>query len=144
MKRFTAFLAILPIAGTVLAGYLFYQPSALLSQVQAQTSEEQALKAFAAIQPLDVHLHVFKTDQKFPVLFERLNLKLMNILVVEDALSYRKQLEPQITEAIALARSSRGHIALCTTFDRYNFRWWRKVSGKTPFTESLVCNSRVG
>jgi hypothetical protein len=54
-------------------------------------------------------------------MLERLNLKLLNILVMDDTLSYRKQLQPQIDDAQALVRSSRGHVALCTTFDPYNF-----------------------
>lgn len=41
--------------------------------------------------------------------------------MVDDTLSYRKQLEPQVTDALALVRSSHGHIALCTTFDPYKF-----------------------
>src|SRR5271165_3270190 len=99
--------------------------------VQGQTSasapakpadnEEGALRAFAAIHPIDVHVHVFKTDPAFQKMLEGLNVKLLNILVMDDTLSYRKQLQPQIDDAQALARSSRGHIALCTTFDPYKF-----------------------
>ncbi len=100
----------------------------LSSTAQAPTSasapaepadEESALRALAAIQPIDVHVHVFKTDLAFQKMLERLNLKLLNILVMDDKLSYRKQLPPQIDDALALVRSSRGHIALCTTFDPY-------------------------
>jgi len=102
----------------------------LSSTAQAPTSasapaksgdEESALRSFAAIQPIDVHVHVFKTDPAFQKMLERLNLKLLNILVMDDTLSYRKQLQPQIDDAQALVRSSRGHVALCTTFDPYNF-----------------------
>jgi len=87
----------------------------------AQTSPEQALKAFAALHPIDVHVHVFKTDPAFQSLLEKLNLTLLNILVMDDTLSYRKQLAPQVSDARELARSSRGHVALCTTFDAYKF-----------------------
>jgi predicted TIM-barrel fold metal-dependent hydrolase len=54
-------------------------------------------------------------------MLERLNLKLLNILVMDDTLSYRKQLQPQLDNALDLVRSSHGHIALCTTFDPYKF-----------------------
>ncbi len=83
--------------------------------------DEGALHAFAAIHPIDVHVHVFRTDPAFQKMLERLNLKLLNILVMDDTLPYRKQLQPQIEDALALMRSSRGHIALCTTFDPYKF-----------------------
>jgi hypothetical protein len=86
-----------------------------------QTSTEQALKSLAALQPVDVHVHVFKTDPAFQALLEQLNLTLLNILVVDDTLSYRRQLAPQVSDALALVRSSRGHVALCTTFDPYKF-----------------------
>jgi len=103
---------------------------ALSSAAQAPTSgsapakpvdEESALHAFAAIHPIDVHVHVFKTDPAFQKMLERLNLKLLNILVMDDTLSYRKQLQPQIDDVQALVGSSRGHVALCTTFDPYKF-----------------------
>lgn len=117
--RFVLVLAIMA-AGVLFAGY-FSSHSAAVAQPQPQSSTEQALKAFAAMRPIDVHVHVFKTDPQFQALLERLNLKLLNILVVDDTLSYRKQLEPQIKDALALVRSSDGHIALCTTFDPYKF-----------------------
>jgi hypothetical protein len=82
-------------------------------------NEETALRAFAAIHPIDVHVHVFKTDPTFQKMLERLDLKLLNILVMDDTLSYRKQLQPQIDDAEALVKSSGGHVALCTTFDLY-------------------------
>lgn len=82
---------------------------------------EQALNAFSAIQPIDVHVHVFKTDPAFQAMLEKLQLKLLNILVVDDTQPYRKQLAPQVDVALELARSSRGHIAWCTTFDPYKF-----------------------
>ncbi len=83
--------------------------------------DDEALKAFAAMHPIDVHVHVFKTDPAFQAMLERLNLKLMNILVMDDTLSYRKQLQPQVDDALKLMRSSRGHVAFCTTFDPYQF-----------------------
>ncbi|HZQ69331.1 MAG TPA: amidohydrolase family protein [Terriglobales bacterium] len=86
-----------------------------------RNDDQEALKAFAALHPIDVHVHVFKTDPAFQALLERLNLKLMNILVMDDTLPYRKQLQPQIDDALALMRSGKGHIALCTTFDPYKF-----------------------
>jgi predicted TIM-barrel fold metal-dependent hydrolase len=45
----------------------------------------------------------------------------MNILVSDDTLPYRKQLQPQIDDALKLMRSSQGHVAFCTTFDPYKF-----------------------
>lgn len=88
----------------------------------ANLSTAEALKSFAAMQPIDVHVHVFKTDPAFQSLLERLHLKLLNILVMDDTLSYRKELKPQVADALDLVRSSHGHVALCTTFDPYRFQ----------------------
>jgi predicted TIM-barrel fold metal-dependent hydrolase len=87
----------------------------------AATSSEHALASLAALLPIDAHVHVFKTDPKFQEMLERLHLTLLNILVMDDTLPYRKQLQPQVTDALALMHSSRGHVAFCTTFDPYKF-----------------------
>jgi predicted TIM-barrel fold metal-dependent hydrolase len=85
------------------------------------SSDEQALKSLSALQPIDVHVHVFKTDSAFQAMLEKHNLTLINILVMDDTLSYRKELQPQIDDAWKLVRSSKGHVAMCTTFDAYKF-----------------------
>jgi len=103
---------------------------ALCSTAQAPSStstrakpadDEAALRAFSAIHPIDVHVHVFKTDPAFQKMLEQLNLKLMDILVMDDSNPHRKQLQGQIDDAQALVRSSHNHVALCTTFDPYKF-----------------------
>jgi predicted TIM-barrel fold metal-dependent hydrolase len=96
-------------------------PTKAKTQPQKENKEEQVLRAFAALHPIDVHVHVFKTDPAFQGMLERLNLKLMNILVMDDTLPYRKELAPQIRDALALMHSSHGHVAFCTTFDPYKF-----------------------
>ncbi|MGO9084800.1 MAG: amidohydrolase family protein [Candidatus Sulfotelmatobacter sp.] len=84
-------------------------------------ADEKALQSFAAIHPIDVHVHIFKTDPAFQAMLERLNLKLLDILVMDDTYPARKQLQGQVDDALALVRSSRGHVVLCTTFDPYKF-----------------------
>lgn len=93
--------------------------------------DEASLHSFASIRPIDVHVHVFKAEPAFQNMLERLNLKLMNILVMDDTDPHRKQLQPQIDDALALVRSSRGHIALCTTFDPYKL-------GSTSFSTDAI------
>ena len=91
------------------------------ASAQASRGDERVLKSFADVHPIDVHVHVFKTDPAFQAMLEKLNLKLLDILVMDDTLPYRKELQPQIDDALKLMRSSRGHVALCTTFDPYKF-----------------------
>src|SRR5579862_1910169 len=105
----------------IILGGAFLRPTQAESQAQKGKEEEQVLRAFAAEHPIDVHVHVFKIDPAFQGMLEHLNLKLMNILVMDDTLPYRKELEPQVKDALALMHSSHGHIAFCTTFDPYKF-----------------------
>lgn len=85
------------------------------------TSEEKALKAFAALHPIDAHVHVFKTAPEFQAMLEQEQLTLLNVLVVDDTWAPRNQLQPQIDDAWKLVHSSHGHVLLCTTFDGYKF-----------------------
>lgn len=117
MRARTAFFFTL-IIGVALCGWYASQPCVNAAE---PTGNEQALKSFAAFRPIDAHVHVFKTDAAFQSMLERWNLTLLNILVVDDTLSYRKELKPQVDDALSLVRSSHGHIALCTTFDPYRF-----------------------
>jgi predicted TIM-barrel fold metal-dependent hydrolase len=103
-----------------LVATVFFSP-ANEARPRQQISPEEALTEFSAMQPIDVHVHVFKTDPAFQSMLERLHLKLLNILVMDDTLSYRKRLEPQIADSLALVQSSNGHVAWCTTFDPYKF-----------------------
>ncbi len=117
-------------AARTIARVLLGLSIALSSAAQAPTSasaaakssdDEVALRGFAAIHPIDGHVHVFKTDPAFQKMLERLNLKLMDILVMDDSNPHRKDLQRQIDDAQALVRSSGGHVSLCTTFDPYKF-----------------------
>ena len=119
MKSRVSIFLLQAMIGLLLAILLF--ASAANTQPRPKTSAEQALTAFAAMQPIDVHVHVFKTAPAFQSMLERLHLKLLNILVMDDTLPYRKQIEPQIADSLALVQSSKGHVAWCTTFDPYKF-----------------------
>jgi predicted TIM-barrel fold metal-dependent hydrolase len=112
---------LLTIAMTIATAILCAAQTTSAPSSPGKTEEEKALQSFADLHPIDVHVHVFKTDPTFQKMLEQLNLKLLNILVMDDTLSYRRVLQPQINDALALVKSSRGHVALCTTFDPYKF-----------------------
>ncbi len=112
--------ALLTVAAASIFSYLSNRSRAETLPV-AQTAAEQALKGFAQVKPIDVHTHVFKTDQTFQAFLNRMHLTVLDILVVDDTAAYAKQLEPQHTDALAVVRASRGRVAFCTTFDPYKF-----------------------
>jgi len=84
-----------------------------------QSADEKALKSFAAIHPIDVHVHIFKADPPFQSMLERLDLKVLDILVMDDTNKARKGLQQQVDDALAMVSASHGRVALCTTFDPY-------------------------
>ena len=108
-----------------------FAQSATPSSSAAAEANTKALESFAAIHPIDVHVHIFKTDAAFQGMLERLNLKVLDILVMDDTNPSRKQLQQQVDDAFALVRSSRGHVALCTTFDPY------KVAGPSFAADAI-------
>lgn len=102
-----------------------------LDAAPARTGEDIALRGFAALHPIDAHVHVFRTGQEFQEMLEQEHLTVLNILVVDDTWPPRNHLQPQIDDAWKLVRSSKGHVFLCTTFDGYKFNF-------LTFTEDSV------
>jgi predicted TIM-barrel fold metal-dependent hydrolase len=100
--------------------------ASLLAAQQASkpgaASENAALRAFAEIQPIDAHIHIYKDDPALSALIERLNLRAVNICVMDDRDPYFKELEPQRTGVLKVRQSTRGRAAFCTTFSPYNFQ----------------------
>jgi predicted TIM-barrel fold metal-dependent hydrolase len=82
---------------------------------------EGALRAFAALRPIDTHAHVFKHDPSVVAFLERQHLTLLNILVVDGTEPYARSLEPQRHDALAAIQGSARHMVFCTTFDPYKF-----------------------
>jgi len=102
---------------------LLISATAVLSTrtVAQKLNDDEALRSFAALHPIDAHVHVFKTSPALQHFLEAENLTLLDILVVDDTLPYRKELQPQIYDSLNLVSSSRGHVFLCTTFDPFKF-----------------------
>jgi predicted TIM-barrel fold metal-dependent hydrolase len=109
------------IAATIVAGGKV--SSALLGAQKsgAANDESELLKGFAEIQPIDVHTHIYKDDPELNALIERLNLRTVNIAVIDDRDPDYKGLEPQRTEILKVRKSTRGRAAFCTTFSPYPF-----------------------
>lgn len=117
--RFLRF--VLPLALVAMAVLSAAQTTGSSPAAAKTTDDAQALKSLAALHPIDTHVHVFKSDPAFQQMLEELNLKLLDILVMDDSQPARKQLQQQVDGALALVKGSSGHVALCTTFDPYKF-----------------------
>ena len=79
------------------------------------------LQAFAELNPIDAHAHVFKDDPALIALLKQMKLYILDICVIDDRDPLFKGLEPQRSQVLSVVRSSSGHAALCTTISPYDF-----------------------
>jgi len=92
------------------------------SQPLAPAEPPSLLKSFAAIQPIDAHIHIYKTDSpELSALIDQLNLRAVNICVIDDRDPDFKALEPQRSQVLQVRANTHGRAAFATTFDPYTF-----------------------
>ena len=113
-----SFAAFAVFAGAMLLGLLRVSSGA---EAKAAASADADLKAFAAVGPIDAHAHFYKDDPALGALFERLNLRILNICVIDNRDPDYGGLEPQRTDVLKLRRTTHGRAVFCTTFSPYEF-----------------------
>jgi predicted TIM-barrel fold metal-dependent hydrolase len=79
------------------------------------------LHAFAELKPIDTHAHAVKPDPGFYDFLQKLDLHLLDIVVANRQDPTFPDLESKISATKAFVKGSRGHAALCTTFDPFKF-----------------------
>ena len=109
----------LALAGFALA--VAEQPRSVNPVPLEKTHLSPELQGLAAVDPVDTHTHVAKGDPAFYAMLERLHMRILDILVVDDHDAYRKNLKQQLADAEKVVRESRGEVFLCTTFDPFQF-----------------------
>jgi predicted TIM-barrel fold metal-dependent hydrolase len=118
------FLALL-VAGLAAAGFQMGRTLAA-PQFAAAASEplpaaSDELQAFAAMEPIDTHVHAFQTDPAFADLMAHLQLHVLDICVADTHGIYSK-LATELARAKDFVAASRGHARLCVTFDPFTFQ----------------------
>jgi hypothetical protein len=91
------------------------------AQSQSPWLSPARLTEFASLDPIDAHTHISQTGPAFVGMLERLHLRVLDILYVDDTDPYRSSTEPQKQDALRFMASSPGHAQLCTTFDPFQF-----------------------
>ncbi|MGB9335438.1 MAG: amidohydrolase family protein [Candidatus Acidiferrales bacterium] len=79
------------------------------------------LEAFAAMEPVDTHVHVFRSDPDFTNLLARLHLHLLDICVADRHRIYA-DLATELARANGFVHGSQGHAKLCVTFNPFDFQ----------------------
>jgi predicted TIM-barrel fold metal-dependent hydrolase/DNA-directed RNA polymerase subunit H (RpoH/RPB5) len=92
-----------------------------VSEAQPARPPTGDLANFAALAPIDAHFHLYKDDPAFGELMRRLNLRILDILVIDDRDPYAKGMEPQRGDVLKVVHSTGGRAVLCTTFSPYEF-----------------------
>ena len=92
-------------------------------QSEAQPARPPAgdLANFTALAPIDAHAHLYKDDPAFGELMRRLNLRILDILLIDDRDPYFKAMEPQRGDVLKVGHTTGGRAVLCTTFSPYQF-----------------------
>ena len=122
MKTFRCIFVTVAITTTIGAGVKLSSVRLAAQAAQpAASAENELLKAFSEIRPIDVHTHIYKDDPELSALIEHLNLRTVNICVIDDRDPDYKGLEPQRTEVLKVRQSTLGRATFATTFDPYGF-----------------------
>ena len=79
------------------------------------------LTGFSALAPIDVHAHVFKNDPAFAAMLRRLNLRILDVCVVDKHDRGYEEAPPQNRTAREIMHSTSGRAAWCSTFDPQDF-----------------------
>ena len=79
------------------------------------------LKQFSTLNPIDAHTHIFLSDPAFYATLKKLNIHILTILVIDDTNPMRSNLFINDNKAWQVVHAGNGRVALCTTFDPYQF-----------------------
>lgn len=81
----------------------------------------QELPQFAALDPIDTHTHAFQNAPELYAMLKRLNLHTLDITLVDNFSPDLKDLATTRKEAWAVVHHSDGYIAMCSTFDPFQY-----------------------
>jgi predicted TIM-barrel fold metal-dependent hydrolase len=95
-------------------------PSSAAKPVIRGPFTDQELTRFTALVPIDTHAHIYQNAPAFFAMMQRLDLHVLDILVVTTP--GQKDLDMQRQRAWKFVRASDGHAALCSSFDPFLFK----------------------
>jgi predicted TIM-barrel fold metal-dependent hydrolase len=79
------------------------------------------LRAFAAMEPIDAHVHAFRSDPDFTAMLNRLRLHVLDIEVADSQGIYG-DLNTEMARAQSFVQGSEDHASLCVTFSPFEFQ----------------------
>jgi predicted TIM-barrel fold metal-dependent hydrolase len=96
-------------------------PSTVMVKAVNGPFTDRELREFTALDPIDTHTHVFRSNPAFYAMLNRLNIHIIDILVVDDQAQspITKDLSTESKAAWKFVHGSDGRAVLCTSFDPY-------------------------
>ena len=86
-----------------------------------QTGRAAPPPAFAAVEPIDTHVHAYKADRRTHRSPDAPASARVEHPPIDDRDPFAKRMEPQWSDALAVHRATAGRAAMCTTIDPYGF-----------------------
>lgn len=105
----------------VLFAFLAIVLTAVAQEKVPGSGSKNNLSGLAALDPIDTHTHVGKSDPAFYAMLRHLHMHILDIILVDDHDPYRKDLDAERQDAWSVVHASGGHAKLCTTFDPFRF-----------------------
>jgi predicted TIM-barrel fold metal-dependent hydrolase len=102
-----------------------------LQGFSAPAAAPDAMQGFARIGPIDAHIHVFEETPALQAFLTRYNLHLLDIVVIDNRDPFYKNFSTQLRAVNSIVQGNPGRVALCTTFDPYDFE-------KPGFAQSAI------
>jgi len=95
----------------------------VLARTQAvpSASSSASLSELAALEPIDTHVHAYQAVPALADLLDRLRLRFVNVLLIDNRDPFVRGIEPQWSDALAVGRLTKGRAVVCTTIDPYDF-----------------------
>ena len=81
----------------------------------------QELQQFVALEAIDSHAHAFQSDPAFFAMLKKLNVKMIDILVVDDQSQKYNHLSQEAEAGWKFVKGSDGSAVFCTSFDPYKW-----------------------
>jgi predicted TIM-barrel fold metal-dependent hydrolase len=103
------------------AAHCTIAPISIATASQRTPASGDELSAFAAIDPVDTHVHAFKNDADLVGLMARLRLHVLDICVADTHGIYG-DLAAETARAKAFVKGSQNHARLCVTFNPFDFQ----------------------
>src|SRR6202451_558650 len=108
------------VAATYVYSFGFLALHAATLEAIRPDSQRDLLQAFAALEPIDTHVHAFKSDPDLTDLMTHLRLNVLDICV-PDTHGIYGQLDIETARAKAFIQANQNHARLCVTFDPFGF-----------------------